>query len=347
MPQALGVPDSRNQPRFANICRNFMVPAHRRANVFDTYNGSAKKVFERMQQRADALRISPHRLNGRDIVLDCGIDQAGSLEAGIELARLCMADRAQIELQMSNLLGGIPAVQVRTDQPVVACLGCQYAGWPLQAGKYFAMGSGPMRLCRGREKVLQHLGLHEDAHSSVVGVLETGVLPTAEIIELVRQDCQLTDQTVMLAVAPTTSIAGTIQVVARSVETSMHKLEESGFDVRCIQSGMGIAPLPPPATKTIAAIGRTNDAILYGAHVTLWVDADPELIEQYGPQVPSSSSRDYGRPFAEIFKDYDCDFYKIDPLLFSPAKITFVNLRNGVARSFGQLAPDILEKSFS
>jgi methenyltetrahydromethanopterin cyclohydrolase len=149
-----------------------------------------------------------------------------------------------------------------------------------------------------------------------------------------------------LAIAPTTSIAGTAQIVARSLETALHKLSELKFELGEILSGSGVAPLPPPATTTVQGIGRTNDAILYGGCVTLWVDSDPAQVAEIGPRIPSSTSTDYGRPFAETFQSANFDFYKIDPHLFSPAQISFINLRDGTKQTFGSLAPEILERSF-
>jgi methenyltetrahydromethanopterin cyclohydrolase len=117
------------------------------------------------------------------------------------------------------------------------------------------------------------------------------------------------------------------------------------FDVRQVVSGFGVAPLPPTTPDELAAIGRTNDAILYGGRVTLWVRADDEAIETVGPKVPSSSSKDHGSLFSELFARYG-DFYKIDPLLFSPAEVTFVNLKTGRAFAFGRCEPGLLKKSF-
>jgi methenyltetrahydromethanopterin cyclohydrolase len=99
------------------------------------------------------------------------------------------------------------------------------------------------------------------------------------------------------------------------------------------------------ASDELAAIGRTNDAILYGGRVTLWVRADDEQIESIGPKVPSSGSKDHGALFGELFARYG-DFYKIDPLLFSPAEVTFVNLKTGRCHTFGRLEPGLLRKSF-
>ena len=111
-------------------------------------------------------------------------------------------------------------------------------------------------------------------------------------------------------------------------------------------SGVGVAPLPPVAADDVIGIGRTNDAILYGGRATLWVRADDDQLAAVGPGVPSSASRDHGAPFAEIFERYQRDFYKIDPLLFSPAEIVFHNLRTGRSHTFGRMAPEVLRKSF-
>jgi methenyltetrahydromethanopterin cyclohydrolase len=113
-----------------------------------------------------------------------------------------------------------------------------------------------------------------------------------------------------------------------------------------VVSGFGSAPLPPVAKDEITAIGRTNDAILYGGRVVLWVNADDDQLKEIGRKVPSSASLDHGAPFAEIFKRYNHDFYKIDRLLFSPAQVVFCNLRSGMSHDFGEVLPDVLTRSF-
>ena len=134
--------------------------------------------------------------------------------------------------------------------------------------------------------------------------------------------------------------------MARSVETALHKLAELKFDLSRIVSAHGTAPLPPVAANDLAAIGRTNDAILYGARVILCVTGDDASLESIGPQVPSSASRDYGEPFAAIFARYNNDFYAVDPHLFSPAEVVFQNIETGRVHAFGQLEPGVLARSF-
>jgi methenyltetrahydromethanopterin cyclohydrolase len=232
-----------------------------------------------------------------------------------------------------------------TDHPVEACLGSQYAGWAISEGKFFAMGSGPFRAAYAHEPLFAELGMQETP-DAVVGVLEGRKPPTSAVVAKVAEACRVDPSAVTLLIAPTASLAGGLQVVARSVETALHKLHELKFDLRRIVSAHGVAPLPPVAKGDLAAIGRTNDAILYGARVVLYVTGDDASLAEVGPMVPSSASKDHGEPFAAIFARYNHDFYAVDPHLFSPAEVVFQNIETGHVLSFGSVANDVLARSF-
>ena len=166
------------------------------------------------------------------------------------------------------------------------------------------------------------------------------------MVAYLAEACQVFPERLTLLVAPTASQAGGVQIVARSVETALHKLSEIGFDLARVESGFGVAPLPPVAADDLAAIGRTNDAILYGGEVTLWVRGDDGELETLGPRVPSDSSRSWPAVCA-IFERYERDFYRVDPHLFSPAAVTFVNLDTGRTHRFGKLLSAVIEQSFA
>jgi methenyltetrahydromethanopterin cyclohydrolase len=221
----------------------------------------------------------------------------------------------------------------------------QYAGWQVSVDKFFAMGSGPMRAALGSEKIFEHIPGKETTPRAV-GCLETKKLPSEEVIAHLSQKLKIEPKNLSLLCAPAASMAGSVQVVARSLETALHKLHELGFDLKSVLSGAGIAPLPPIAASEIIAIGRTNDAILYGARVNLWVACTDDQIEKIGPQVPSSASKDHGSPFAEIFQRYNQNFYAIDPHLFSPAVIEFNNLTSGRRFVYGTMQAEVLRTSF-
>ncbi len=309
-------------------------------------NARALRRCQRLMDDATACRVAVERSEGGAQLIDCGIDVPGGLEAGRALAEVCMADLGRVDFVPGdpNLWPGI-AVTVTTDQPLLACMAAQYAGWPIGGDHFYAMASGPMRAVRGREDLFERIGYREEA-PQVIGVLESPKMPSADICLHVAEDCGVEIPDVTLLVAPTSSIAGTIQIVARSIETAMHKLFELGYDLSRVRSGYGVAPLPPVAADDVIGIARTNDAILYGREVTLWIDDDAESLEKIGPHIPSNSSKEHGRSFAELFEQYDHDFYKIDPHLFSPAVVVLIDLKGGRLHRFGAFRPDVIRQSF-
>jgi methenyltetrahydromethanopterin cyclohydrolase len=316
-------------------------------------NQQAAGLCEQVIYDADRLRVQLHVMRSGAKVLDFGTGgpgnragAVGGLEAGTRLAEICMAGLGLVRVVPASAdLSSGPAVAVITDHPLAACMASQYAGWQISKGKFFAMGSGPMRAVAAKEELFRNICTPEKS-TVAVGVLETRTLPSDEVCRELAADCSVEPEKLTLLVAPTASQAGGLQVVARAIETALHKLHELGFDLWRVESGYGVAPLPPVAENDLAAIGRTNDAILYGGEVTLWVRGDDESLQVIGPKVPSSGSPDHGQTFATIFERYDRDFYKIDPHLFSPAAVTFNNLDSGKSYRFGRLVPRVIHESF-
>ncbi|MBI2824216.1 MAG: methenyltetrahydromethanopterin cyclohydrolase [Planctomycetia bacterium] len=307
-------------------------------------NQGAQALCQRLLADIDRFHGAISTVAGATVI-DLGINAPGGHDAGLALAEVCLAGLARVEIVQPSEPHAWPFVAVSTDHPVAACMASQYAGWQIAIGQYFAMGSGPMRAVAAKEELFARIGCRETA-DEVVGVLETRKIPTPEVIDYIAKACRVAPERLTLLVAPTASPAGTLQIVARSVETALHKLLELGFDLSRVERGTGTAPLPPVAADDMAAIGRTNDAILYGGEATLSVRGDDASLEAIGPRVPSSASPDHGQPFAAIFERYNRDFYKIDPLLFSPAVLAFRNLDTGYQHSFGHARPDVLAESF-
>jgi methenyltetrahydromethanopterin cyclohydrolase len=309
-------------------------------------NTRAAQLCESLVSSAATLRIAVHEISGGGTVVDCGALAEGGLGAGLALAQVCTSGLADISLVPGEVAGrGWPHLLVATDHAVPACLFSQYAGWQIGVEKFFAMGSGPMRAVAAREEVFKTLDYRETADVTI-GVLEGRKLPDPAVFQFIADKTGVAASRTTLLVAPTASMAGNLQVVARVVETALHKLFEVGFDVTRIRSATGTAPLSPVARDDLTGIGRTNDAILYGGRVTLWVRGDDESIAAIGPKVPALASAAYGEPFLKIFEKAGHDFYKIDPHLFSPAEITFQNLDTGSVQVFGKVAPAIVAQSF-
>ncbi len=220
----------------------------------------------------------------------------------------------------------MPGLTVVTDHPALACLASQYAGWKIDRDGYFAMASGPGRALIRAEELYDDLDVDERASTAVL-CLETGDEPPDALAAYVAERAGVAPADLTLLFAPTASLAGGVQIAARIVETALHKLHELEFDVRRVVSGFGTCPLPPVARTDPEAIGRTNDAILYGGQVELTVDAPDDELEALVERLPSSASQDHGEPFGKILEEADWDFYAIDPLLFSPAEVRLVERR--------------------
>ena len=298
--------------------------------------------------RADELRIAIHRLPSGARVIDAGVNVAGGLGAGHVLSELCMGGLGHVELTtMAIDSESWPAVHVWTDHPAEACMASQYAGWAISPEGYFAMGSGPLRAkARVEKELFAKLGYAEEAARGVL-VLEGRTLPTDEVATWIAGKAGIAPDALTMMVAPTASLAGGMQIVARSIETGLHKMDTLGFDVRKVVSAMGVAPLPPVAKSDMRAIGRTNDCVLYGAHARYTVRAEDDELAALAERLPSSSSADYGTPFYDIFKRYDNDFYKIDPRLFSPAEVWLTSVSSGRTFHGGKVNAAVLRASFA
>ena len=309
-------------------------------------NERAWGIADRLAADADEHRVTVRALPGGARVIDAGVDVPGGYGAGLALAEACMGGLGHIDYVPIAIGADMwPGVRVWTDHPAVSCMASQYAGWAIQVGKYFAMGSGPLRAhARVEKELFGKLRYAETARRGVL-VLETRTLPTDEVAAWVAQKAGLPAGQLTFVVAPTASLAGGVQIAARILETGLHKMDTLGFDVTKIVSAIGAAPMPPVAKNDLRAIGRTNDCILYGGRARYTVQADDAELAELVPRIPASASKDYGTPFYDIFKRYDGDFYKIDPLLFSPAEVWLTSVQSGRTYHAGHLNPEVLRAS--
>ena len=310
-------------------------------------NARAWALADEAERRAVEWRIGVTRLGSGARVLDAGIEARGGFAAGALLAELCMGGLGHVQfVPVSVGSESWPGVQVWTDYPAQACMASQYAGWAIDPPGYFAMGSGPLRARARVEKALfEKLGYREDDASRGVLVLETRTMPSDAVVGWIAGKSGVPPEALTIAVAPTASVAGGVQIVARVLETGLHKMETLGFDVTRVLSAIGTAPLPPTAKNDVRAIGRTNDCVLYGGQARYTVQADDAELQELAIRLPSAASSDYGTPFVEIFKRYDNDFYKIDPLLFSPGEVWLTSATTGRTFHAGGVNLEVLRMS--
>jgi methenyltetrahydromethanopterin cyclohydrolase len=318
-------------------------------------NTLSQPLVQQLIAQADKLRLGVERLANGCTLIDAGIAVPGGIEAGRIIAEVCLGGMGTVTITHTPYTEHWPlTVNVHSANPVLACLGSQYAGWSLSHEKYYALGSGPARAMASKVKAGQREPVEElykelafqDSCDSTVLVIENDAVPPLEIVEKIATACQVDPANLTVIVTPTSSLAGSVQVVARVLEVAMHKAHALHFPLEHIIDGSGSAPICPPHPKFVKAMGRTNDAILFAGQVHLFVKGNDSDAEQLAKALPSSTSKDYGRPFAEIFKAVEYDFFKIDPLLFSPACVIVSNVESGNSFRAGKLDNALLDQSF-
>ncbi len=308
----------------------------------------AFKLAQKLLDNPEYYRVAVSKSTAGATIIDAGVKAPGGFEAGKILTELCLGAAGKVDIGFKSY-GDIdfPSVTVTTDFPAIACLGSQFAGWRIkEENGNIAIGSGPARAIALKPKeVYEEIGYTDKCDKTVIA-LESNQLPTDGLIEKVTKNTNVAPENQIIMVAPTASIAGLTQVTGRVVEVGIHKLNTVGLDPKCIKYALGYAPISPSCLDFEVAMARTNDAILYGGTVFCAVDYDDEAkLQEIANQTPSMVSKDYGKPFLQIFREADKDFYKIDHNLFAPAVIMINNAKTGRTFKAGKINPKVLSES--
>ncbi|MHC1611298.1 MAG: methenyltetrahydromethanopterin cyclohydrolase [Candidatus Methanospirareceae archaeon] len=305
-------------------------------------------VFEEMMDYADELQVGIVELGNGTTLIDAGVEEEGGFEAGLYVSRICMADLVDIKFSSFDLGKVVlPAVELSTDHPVIACMASQYAGWRIKVKKFFGMGSGPARALSLNPKELYEKIKYADDADEAVLVLESSTMPDEEVTAEIAKACRVEPEDLYIVVVPTASVAGSVQISARGVETGIHKFESLGFDINTIKHAHGIIPISPIVGDDVRCMGSTNDCVIYCGRMYYTVDYENvEELKEYVKKVPSVSSKDYGKPFYITFKEAGFDFFKVDAGMFAPAEITVNEINSGKTFTSGKINPDVLLESF-
>ena len=314
-------------------------------------NLEAKKVVDEMIAKADEYHIEVSTLDNGATILDCGVNASGSFKAGELYTKVCLGGLAEVGISIPADFSenfALPCVKVKTAFPSISTLGAQKAGWSVSVGDFFALGSGPARaLSLKPAETYEEIDYKDDADIAIL-TLEADVLPGEDVAQYVADECGVDVANVFLLVAPTSSLVGSIQIAGRVVENGTYKmLEAIKFDVKKVVHAAGIAPIAPVDSDGLKAMGKTNDAVLFGGRTFYYVESEEgDDIEAVAKQLPSSAADGYGKPFFDVFKEAEFDFYKIDKGMFAPAEVVINDLTTGKLYKEGFVNQDLLKKSF-
>ena len=322
-------------------------------------NQLALNLVQKLINNEHYYSAKVHKLESGATVIDI---TNGSWNAGKLVGEICMGGLATVEFSTFNLNSHFfPAVNVYTSHPIISCLASQLAGWSVKLKKdvekdgimkkkvvFQSLGSGPARAKAKMEKLFEEIEYTDESDCAVI-VFESREMPNDEVMSIISEKCKVNSENTYAVCAPTASLVGSIQVAARIVETGIHKLHEIKFPLDIISDGFGTVPIAPIAKDDFAAMGPPNDAMFAVGQTFYTINVEKEREEEIFnliKKAPASTSSSYGKPFNDIFKEAEYDFYKIDPGLFAPAIYTINNKKTGKTLTVGKIDEELLKLSF-
>jgi methenyltetrahydromethanopterin cyclohydrolase len=307
-------------------------------------NQRAYELVNSMVARAEQLAINVTHLTNGTQVIDLGLNAPGGLLAGKLTAEISLGGMGEVNfLPLDYGEFWLPGVSIAVDKPEIGCIGCQYAGWGIKQGNFFAIGSGPARALARVDPAFKKIDYADSAGVAVL-IIETRQMPGEEIAAYIAGKCHVDPANLTLLIAPAACVGGSVQLSARVVATGMHKLLYLGFDVRKVLHGFGSCPIAPTVPDEELASALSNDCVLYGGRVHYTVRAEDDELEALIKRVPSNASDTYGTPFYQIYQRFG-SFYNMDPLIFCPSQVSMTNLNTGHTFRAGMSNPDVLRTS--
>lgn len=313
-------------------------------------NRQTMKVVRAILANPAAVGALVSRLENGATVIDMGQQAPGGWVAGRYYTLVTLGGLGEVSYETFPYpINGVrlPAVRVMVDQPLLACVASQIAGWRLEAGDFAPILAGPARaLNSSPDQHFAHISYRDRYHEAVIAI------QTAEPVRVswagaIAAACGVNPEDLYILVASNSSQVCAVQVSARIVEQAIHRLEEEGLPLETIQSAQGFCVLPPLVDDELEAMGRINDALLYGGEATFYLrHNDDSFVAELARKVVARASSAYGRPFIDIFTEAGRDFYQIPLDLHSPAVVHLNNLTTGVTHSAGEINQDLLSQSF-
>lgn len=317
----------------------------------ESMNVEAMKIAEKMVEGQEKYNIQALELENKTTVIDCGVNVPGSIKGGELFTRVCLGGISDVGISIPGDLSDImamPAVKVKTDFPALSTLGSQKAGWKIDVDGYYAIGSGPAQAHKFKDNPIYEMCEYVENSDVAVITLEADSIPTVEVADYIAYECGVKPENLMILVAPTASLVGSIQISGRALECGIFKMYEiMDFDVTKITYAAGITPITPVDPDSVKAMGKTNDAIIFGGRAYYYIEPDVgESLEDLAANLPSSASDKYGQSFIELFNEAGHDFYKMPQDIFAPAQVIINDMLTGAMYHTGFIDLERLKQSF-
>lgn len=311
-------------------------------------NKLSMKYVSELINHAEEYRVKVEKLPCGATVIDTGLEAPGGYLAGLLLTKICLGGLAECWLTY-QAYGDLelPSIVVATDHPATSLLGCQLAGWMVQVKEegFFAACSGPARALALKPKKVFEKIKYRDEYSEAAIVMETTKKPSDAVAKRVAEDCKVSPKDLYMLLTTTASMAGSVQVSGRVVETGLYRLEYLGLDPLKVVFGSGSAPVMPPHPDVGVSTAREEDALLYGGVACYVIDEEEGRLRDLVSKAPATVWSGYGSTSYEALKAVGFDWSKLDPSFFTIGKLEVTCKSTGGTFVAGRINPEVLKKS--
>lgn len=306
-------------------------------------NENVTKYVDQLLDTEEELGIKSYYLENRATVIDCGVNSAGSIGAGILYATISLGGLGRISMAPGIIDSNyINFIQTYVDKPAIACLCSQKPAWKFKADGFTGTGYGPARAIAQKPKAIYSaLNYTDDAETAVINI-ETQTLPGTKELEYVAKQCSTDPECVVALVAKPRSMVSSIVNATRVIEWTLNRMFQLGYDTRDIISATGACPLAPMKAEEQDFIGASFDSIAYYGMSYLYAKGHDDKFKD----VSSLSSKSYGKSFKALLKETQGDYSKIDPTMFAPARVAINGIQDGTIETYGKLDPGMLLASY-
>jgi len=313
-------------------------------------NKNAMKIVNELMEEPELYGCKARKMKCGVNLIDMGMECPGSWQAAMMFTKVSIGNLGIVNLSKFKLNDQytFSAIDMFVERPKIACLGSEIAGWELAKGEYAMIGSGPARaIAHVASDWYFAMTDYKDTYDHAVLCIQDARFPDDEIAMSIADACHVKPENTYLLFAPSTCIVGSMQVSARMLEQTCHKMFEKKFDVSQIVLMRGSAPIAPVVKDETKTFGRINDALIYGSEIEVWVDSDDISIAKVIHQLAGkTSSPNYGELFEDVFVNADKNFFKVDHDVHSVGKIQIHNINSGRAYCAGEINYKALEQSF-
>lgn len=311
-------------------------------------NRNAMRIVKEVIDRADDLNVRVLRTSNGATVIDMGVKAPGGWDAALKFVDISLGGLGGSSFSIRKIKNfDLPVLHVFTDHPLISCLCSQISGWILKGAEgpdgIAPLGSGPARAVARGDKFITEFD-YSDRSEDVVLLLQIDRVPDESIAAVVADGCRVSPEHVYLLAARTGSVVGSANVSSRTLETSIWRLHELGFDLKRVIAAWGEAPVAPFCDDELTAMVRANTFVYYGGSVGFVVDGEDEELRKITPCMPLSPQTcpDYHVGFAELFERAGRDIFKMDTFVHSVARVTIYNVRTGNVFCAGEVDEEML-----